>query len=138
MNLEKNEGYSFQKFSEFQKNFFDKWGKFVRCSEIFYISGKIFVSLKWYTDRNFFGDGGGLRSPKIICSKKNFFRYWSVEMTLHPPPEEFPEDGPGYQFHWKKICNAFPKCCGSYHKTYNKILFFPSKLISQHARSRRP
>jgi hypothetical protein len=23
------------------------------------MSGKIFLPLKWYTDRNFFGDGGG-------------------------------------------------------------------------------
>ena len=33
-------------------------------------SGKNFGPLKWYTDRNFFGDGGG--SPKLICFKKKF------------------------------------------------------------------
>ena len=35
---------------------------------------KFFGPLKWYTARNFFGDGGGRggRSPKFICSKKNF------------------------------------------------------------------
>ena len=32
---------------------------------------KIFGPLKCYTDRNFFGDGGG--SPKLICSTNNFF-----------------------------------------------------------------
>jgi hypothetical protein len=53
-------------------------GKGVWCSEKFCRSEKIFGPLKWYTDRNFFGDeggggGGGWRSPKLICSKKNFF-----------------------------------------------------------------
>ena len=32
---------------------------------------KIFEPLKWYTDRNFFGDGGG--EPKEMCSTKNYF-----------------------------------------------------------------
>jgi hypothetical protein len=35
------------------------YGKVVWCSEKFCRSGKIFVPLKWYTDRNFFGEGGG-------------------------------------------------------------------------------
>jgi hypothetical protein len=35
-----------------------------------YSSGKIFWPLKWYTDRKFFGDGGG---GGLICSPKNFF-----------------------------------------------------------------
>jgi hypothetical protein len=35
-------------------------GKGVWCSEKFCRSGKFFGPLKWYTDRNFFGDGGGV------------------------------------------------------------------------------
>jgi hypothetical protein len=49
------------------------YGKGVWCSEKFCGSGKFFGPLKWYTDRNFLGDGGGGRSPKLICSTNNFF-----------------------------------------------------------------
>jgi hypothetical protein len=47
----------------------NSWAILAYCS-----SGKIFGPLKWYTDRNFFGDGGGGggRSPKLICSSKIF------------------------------------------------------------------
>ena len=36
---------------------------------------KNFGPLKWYTDRNFFGDGGegGGRSSKLSCSGKKIF-----------------------------------------------------------------
>jgi hypothetical protein len=34
-------------------------GKFVLCLEKFWYVRKIFGPLKWYADRNFFGDGGG-------------------------------------------------------------------------------
>jgi hypothetical protein len=47
-------------------------GKGVWCSEKFCRSGKIFGPLKWYTDRNCFGDGGR-SSPKLICATNNFF-----------------------------------------------------------------
>ena len=45
-------------------------GKFVLCLEKFWYVRKIFGPLKWYTDRNFFGEGG--RSSKIIFFKKNY------------------------------------------------------------------
>ena len=45
-------------------------GKFVLCLEKIWYVRKIFGPLKWYTDRNFFGDGGGGRSSKIIFFKK--------------------------------------------------------------------
>jgi hypothetical protein len=34
------------------------------------MSGKIFLSLKWYTDRNFLGDGGEVAEKNV--PKKNF------------------------------------------------------------------
>jgi hypothetical protein len=40
------------------------YGKGVWCSEKFCRSGKIFGPLKWYTDRNIFGDGGGGRGRR--------------------------------------------------------------------------
>jgi hypothetical protein len=44
-------------------------GKFVLCLEKCWYVRKFFGPLKWYTDRNFFGDGGGGgRSSKIIFS----------------------------------------------------------------------
>jgi hypothetical protein len=47
--------------------------KFVVCHEKFWYVRKIFGPLKWYTDRNFFGDGGGGGlSSKIILSGKIF------------------------------------------------------------------
>jgi hypothetical protein len=64
----------------------DKWrklvmsGKFFNVTKNFGMSGKIFWPLKWYTDRNFFGDGGGSgggwrRSPKKIFQvTKKFLR----------------------------------------------------------------
>ena len=38
---------------------FVNFRKFVVCHEKFWYVRKIFGPLKWYTDRNFFGDGGG-------------------------------------------------------------------------------
>ena len=35
-------------------------GKFFYIVENLDMSGKMFLPLKWYTDRNFFGDGGGV------------------------------------------------------------------------------
>jgi hypothetical protein len=66
------------------ENFFGKMEKFSKNSKNFDMSGKIFGPLKWYTDRNFFGDGGGEVAKNNLFRKK-FFRHWSVEMTLHPP-----------------------------------------------------
>jgi hypothetical protein len=46
------------------------------CLEKFWYVRKIFGPLKWYTDRNFSGDGGGWEegaSSKIIFSGKNFW-----------------------------------------------------------------
>jgi hypothetical protein len=49
-------------------------GKFVLSSEKFWYVQKIILPLKWYTDRKFFGDGGGGgRSPKLFCSGKKIF-----------------------------------------------------------------
>ena len=49
------------KFSQFCEKlcYFVISGKFVLCLEKFWYVRKIFGPLKWYTDRNFFGDGGG-------------------------------------------------------------------------------
>ena len=44
-------------------------GKFVLCLEKLWYVRKIFGPLKWYTDRNFFGDGGG----EVV--KNNFLRH---------------------------------------------------------------
>ena len=51
------------KFSQFCEKlcYFVISGKFVLCLEKFWYVRKIFGRLKWYTDRNFFGDGGGGR-----------------------------------------------------------------------------
>ena len=70
------------------------------------MSGKIFVPLKWYTDRTFFGDGGG--SPKIICSKKKCsssgrlkwpYTRWRIPWGrpwVHPLPRTvYPKGGGG-------------------------------------------
>ena len=65
--------------------------KFVVCHEKFWYVRKIFGPLKWYTDRNFFDDGGG-RSSKIIFSGKNFL---SANFTLTPPLFSPPRYGPG-------------------------------------------
>jgi hypothetical protein len=47
-------------------------GKLVWCFEKFWYVRKIFVPLKWYTDRNFFGDRGGGEIVKINFLRKIF------------------------------------------------------------------
>jgi hypothetical protein len=44
----------------------DSWPLLAYCS-----SGKIFGPLKWYTDQNFFGDGGGVAEINLFL--ENFF-----------------------------------------------------------------
>jgi hypothetical protein len=48
-------------------------GKFVLCLEKFWCVRKIFGPLKWYTDRNFFGDGGGGEVVKNNFLRKKIF-----------------------------------------------------------------
>jgi hypothetical protein len=66
-------------------------GKFV-CVEKFYYVRKIFGPLKWYTDRNCFGDGGG-RSSKLMFSGKIFWHLsgniGKSRANLFPPPNFF-------------------------------------------------
>ena len=42
------------------------------CLEKFWYVRKIFGPLKWYTDRNFFGDGGEEVVKNNFLRKKNF------------------------------------------------------------------
>ena len=59
--------------------FFSYLGKTVVCTE------KFFDPPKWYTDRNFFGDGGGGGvSPKKTIFKCPFF-WKSAPQSLAPP-----------------------------------------------------
>ena len=62
--------------------------KFVLCFEKFLYVRKFFLPLKWYTDQNFFGDGGG--GGEVVENnflRKNFFgvtkyRYFGVTISL--------------------------------------------------------
>jgi hypothetical protein len=70
------------------------YGKVVWCSEKFCGSWKFFGPLQRYTDRNFFGDGGGWRSPKLISSTNIFFgtgraQSEKVEQISFRPPNFF-------------------------------------------------
>jgi hypothetical protein len=47
------------------------YGKVFDFPKNFVCPENFFEPLKWYTDRNFFGDGGG--EPKEMCSTKNYF-----------------------------------------------------------------
>jgi hypothetical protein len=67
-----------RKFLDFRKNFWIN-GENWRCPENFFyvtknngMSGKNICPLKWYTDRNFFGDGGGGGRQKKFRVKKMF------------------------------------------------------------------
>jgi hypothetical protein len=67
-------------------------GKGVWCSEKFCWSVKIFGPLKWYTDRNFFGDWGGV--AEINFFHKQIYRDWSDTIRksrahFFPPPPNF-------------------------------------------------
>ena len=73
---------------------FVNFRKFVVCHEKFWYVRKIFAPLKWYTDRNFFGDRGG-GSSKINFSGKIFL---SANFTLTPPLFSPPRFGPGLTF----------------------------------------
>jgi hypothetical protein len=71
-------------------------GKGVLCSEKFCGSGKNFGPLKWYTDQNFLGDGGGAgrEVADINLFHKQFFRDWSgtirkSQAHFFPPPLNF-------------------------------------------------
>jgi hypothetical protein len=70
---------------------FVNFRKFVVCHEKFWYVRKIFGPLKWYTDQNFFCDGGGGRLSKIILSRKIFL---SANFTLTPPLFSPPRYGP--------------------------------------------
>ena len=62
------------------------------CHEKFWYVRKIFGPLKWYTDRNYFGDGGG--GGEVV--KNNILRknFLSANLTLTPPLFSPPRYGP--------------------------------------------
>ena len=82
MNLDKNEVNleNVRKFLDFRKKFWINGENWRFPENFFYVtknngmSGKNICPLKWYTDRNFFGDGGGGGRPKKISGKKKCFQ----------------------------------------------------------------
>jgi hypothetical protein len=65
---------------------FVNFRKWVVCQEKFWYVRKIFGPLKWYTDRNFFGDGGGGGGGEVV--KNNFLRknFFVGKFYTHTPP----------------------------------------------------